>query len=57
MDLSPVQISVGTAVAARQAGTRLSLQTAIMKQIADSAQQVAEMVQRIGLGQNIDLKV
>lgn len=56
MEIAPIQTSTAMAALARQLETTSALQTAVMKQIAESQQQMAELLQALGIGQNIDIQ-
>ena len=56
MEIAPIQTSTAMAALARQLETTSALQTAVMKQIAESQRQMAEMLQALGIGQNIDIQ-
>jgi hypothetical protein len=40
----------------KQLETTAEIQVEVMKQMADSQQQIAELLQSLGIGQNIDVK-
>ena len=56
MEIPPIQTSPAMAALTRQLQTTSALQTAVMKQMAGSQQQMAEMLQALGIGQNIDIQ-
>jgi hypothetical protein len=56
MDIAPISTNPAMAVAVRQMGTQTALQTAVIKQIAESQAQMAEILQALGVGQNLDLR-
>jgi hypothetical protein len=56
MEISPLSTNVAMTAVARQLGTNAAMQTEMLKQMADSQQQMAEMLQAIGLGQNVDIQ-
>ena len=59
MDVSQVSsVSVSSAVTAiaREIQTMNEMQMAIMKSIADSQQQMTEMLQAAGIGVNLDVR-
>ena len=55
MDVSQVSLSSSMAAMVRELQTIREMQTAIMKSIAASQQQMAEMLHEMGVGQNIDI--
>jgi hypothetical protein len=56
MDVSQVTMNSSMATMVREVQTVGELQTAIMKSIAASEQQMAEMLHAIGVGRNVDVK-
>jgi len=54
--LSPVSTNAALSTVSRQADTSVAIQTAVLKQIADSQQQVAELLADLGIGQNVDIQ-
>ena len=56
MDVSQVTMNSAMATIVRQLQTVSEMQTAIMKSIAASEQQMAAMLQAMGVGQNVDVK-
>ncbi len=56
MDVSQVTMNSSMAMIVRQLEGMAELQTAVMKQMADSQQQVTELIQSAGIGQNIDIR-
>ncbi len=56
MDVSQVTMTSTMALIVRQLEGMAELQTAVMKQMADSQQQMAELIQSAGIGQNIDIR-
>jgi hypothetical protein len=57
VDTSPIQTSPAMAAAVRLTEVNYTLQAAIMKQIAQSQQQVAELLYELGVGQNVDIRI
>lgn len=57
MEISPISTNSAMALAARQLSANTALQTTVMKQIAQSQQQLADMLQEIGVGQQVDVRV
>lgn len=57
MDIGQVAMGGTMAVIVRQLQGMAEMQTAVMKEMADSQQQIAELLQSMGIGQNIDIKV
>ena len=55
MDAGPVPLDSSMAMIVQQLQTVGEMQTAVMKKIAESQQQMAEMLAAIGVGQNISL--
>jgi len=55
MDAGPVPLDSSMAMIVQQLQTVGEMQTAVMKKIAESQQQMAEMLAAIGVGQNINL--
>ncbi len=56
MDVSQVTLNSSMATIVRELQTIGEMQTAIMKSIAASEQQMAEMLHALGVGQNVDVK-
>ncbi|MDA8139609.1 MAG: hypothetical protein M0036_13245 [Desulfobacteraceae bacterium] len=56
MDIAPINTNTALAAVVRMEGANAEMQTKMMKQQADSQQQLAEMLQAIGVGQNVDIK-
>ena len=56
MDVSQVTLNSSMATIVRELQTIGEMQTAIMKSIAASEQQMAAMLHALGVGQNVDLK-
>lgn len=56
MEISPLSTNPAMTAVARQLGTNAAIQTEMLKQMADSQQQMAEMLQAIGLGQTVDIQ-
>ena len=55
MELSPISTNTAMAGIVRQLETNATMQTAILKQMAEIQQQMAEMLQQLGLGLSVDL--
>ena len=55
MDACQVALDSSMAMIAQQLQTTSEMQTAVMKKIVASQQQMAEMLAAIGVGQNIDV--
>ena len=55
MEITPATNSAVTALA-RHVQAVTEMQTAVMKQIAESQQQLADMLAALGIGQNIDIQ-
>ena len=56
MDVNQVAMNSSMAMIVRQLGSMAEMQMAVMKEMADSQQQIAEMLQTMGIGQNIDIR-
>lgn len=56
MDIGSVSGTTAAAMMAQQVQATTQLQMSILKQLAESDQQMAEMLQTLGMGQNIDLE-
>ncbi len=54
MDVSQVSMTSSMAAIVQELQTISEMQTAIMKSIAASQQQMAEMLHEMGVGQNVD---
>ena len=57
MDVSPVSTNSAMMGISRQLGTNAAMQTAILKQMAESQQQMADILQALGIGQQLDIQV
>ncbi len=57
MDVSQVSMTSSMAAIVQELQTISEMQTAIMKSIAASQQQMAEMLHQMGVGQNIDIRI
>ena len=55
MDVSQIAMTSSMAVIVRQLEGMAEMQTALMKEMADSQQQIADLLQSMGIGQNIDI--
>ena len=55
MDVGQVALDSSMALIARQLQTTTEMQLAVMKKIAESQQQMAEMLTAIGIGSNVDV--
>jgi hypothetical protein len=55
MDAGQVALDSSMALIARQLQTTTEMQLAVMKKIAESQQQMAEMLTAIGIGSNVDV--
>ncbi len=55
MDVSQVTMNSSMAMIVRQLESMTEMQMAVMKEMADSQQQIAELLQSMGIGQNIDV--
>lgn len=54
MEVSAMSTNTMMTAAARQLQANVDVQTAIMKTIAQSQEQMAEILSALGIGQNID---
>ena len=57
MDVNQVAMTGAMAVIVRQLQGMAELQTAVMKEMIDGQQQIAGLLQSMGIGQNIDISV
>lgn len=57
MDVSPVSTNSAMMGISRQLETNAAMQTAILKQMAESQQQMANILQALGIGQQLDIQV
>ena len=55
MDTGQIVLDSSMALIARQLQTTTEMQLAVMKKIAESQEQMAEMLAAIGIGQNVDI--
>ena len=55
MDVSQVTMNSSMAMIVRQLQGMAEMQMAVMKEMADSQQQIARLLQSAGIGQNIDV--
>ena len=55
MDAGQVALDSSMAMIVQQLQTTSELQTAVMKKIVESQQQMAEMLAAVGIGQNVDV--
>jgi hypothetical protein len=55
MDAGQVALDSSMALIARQLQTTTEMQLAVMKKIAESQQQMTQMLTAMGVGQNIDV--
>ncbi len=55
MDAGQVALDSSMAMIVQQLQTTGKMQTAVMKKIVESQQQMAELLAAVGVGQNIDL--
>jgi hypothetical protein len=56
MEISPLSTNPAMTAVARQLNTNAAMQTEMLKQMADSQQQMADLLQAIGLGQQVDIQ-
>ena len=57
MEINPVATPSAIGAIAKHLQANTEMQMAIMKQLAESQQQMAEMLQDLGVGMNIDTRV
>jgi len=57
MDVSQVSTSSAMAMIVQQLQTISEMQVEVMKDMAASQQQMAEMLQSLGIGQNVNISV
>ncbi len=55
MDVSQVTMTSSMAMIVRQLEGMAEMQMAVMKEMAESQQQIAGLLQSMGIGQNIDV--
>jgi hypothetical protein len=55
MDAGSVALDSSMATIVQQLQTTSEIQTAVMKKIVESQQQMAEMLAAVGIGQNVDV--
>jgi hypothetical protein len=55
LDIGQVNTTATMAAIVKQLETTAEIQVEVMKQMADSQQQIAELLQSLGIGQNIDV--
>ena len=55
MDVGQVTMNTSMAMIVRQLEVMSEMQMAVMKEMADSQQQIAGLLQSMGIGQNIDV--
>jgi hypothetical protein len=55
MEIAPLQSNSAVAMAVQALETTNALQMEVLKQMADSQQQMAALLQEMGLGQAIDI--
>ena len=56
MDISAVSSTTAMAAMVLQLQTVSAIQTAVMQQVADSQQQMADLLAAAGIGQTIDIR-
>lgn len=56
MDVSQIAMTGSMAVIVRQLEGMAEMQTALIKEMAESQQQIAELLHSMGIGQNIDTR-
>ena len=55
MDVGQITMNTSMAMIVRQLEGMAEMQMAVMKEMADSQQQIAELLQSAGIGQNVDV--
>ncbi|MBR9981484.1 MAG: hypothetical protein KFF50_10705 [Desulfatitalea sp.] len=56
MEISPITTDAGMLSMVRQMETSTAVQTSVLKTMADSQQEMAEMLHDIGVGQKVDIR-
>ncbi len=56
MDIASITTNTAMAAVVRQLQTVNEIQTAVMRQLAESQQDLAAMLAAMGIGQNIDIQ-
>lgn len=56
MEISPITTDAGMLSMVRQMETSTAVQTSVLKNMADSQQEMAEMLHDIGVGQKVDIR-
>jgi hypothetical protein len=56
VEISPVSTSASMTAITRQLSSNMTIQTEVMKTIAEGQEQMAAMLQAIGVGQNVDIQ-
>lgn len=56
MEISSINSNAALVSMSRMEGANAAMQTSMMKQLADSQQQMAKMLEELGIGQNMDVK-
>ncbi|MBT8338395.1 MAG: hypothetical protein HKP58_14540 [Desulfatitalea sp.] len=54
MEISAISTNSAATAAARQLSANAAMQTKVMKQLAESQQQMADLLAQMGIGQNLD---
>ena len=57
MDVSPVSTNSAMKGIARQLESNTAMQTTILKQMAEAQQQMADILQALGIGQQLDIQI
>jgi hypothetical protein len=55
MDIAPISTDAAMIAVVRQMDTQAAVQTAVLKNMAESQQAMAEMLYDIGVGQKVDV--
>jgi hypothetical protein len=56
MEISPITTDAGMLSMVRQMEPSTAVQTSVLKTMADSQQEMAEMLHDIGVGQKVDIR-
>jgi len=56
MNIAPVATSSTAAIISRQLQANTEMQMAVLKQMAEAQQQMAEMLHTLGVGLNVDIQ-
>lgn len=56
MEIAPIRTDAAMLAVVRQMDTATAIQTSVLKHMADSQQEMAEMLHAIGVGRNVDIR-